>query len=400
MSSIVPVVTKTFGAAPELAERIIAGLESGEYTRWGGVIRNTSNGRFVTFLRDLGSTISPLPNTFGPLLQLNAAVSAVNLSITAVGFGLVLHRLSVIEHKLASIAAVMQSIDRKIDLSFYANFRAALELARSAMSMTGDTNRKASASQAINRFLEAEQHYISLFDRDMNDGAWAASQFLSTLSLAFVSVSQCYLEMGEPEIARRHLSEAEVMLAPRVQRFSEAFVGPNAAIYLHPKLAQAIDLQRFTRLQRQEHPGQKEAQVFEQLRESIWRTARQEPDAWLKTLPKSLWNHEADGMKKIGPVRIRQSSEEMLDRLLLRLPDAFDQVEQAYESINCLRGYGAELQFLHESGVSLDAWARMETPRINADDRLACLVPHDSELLRPTGTQPALVQRELMEPIA
>ena len=44
------------------------------------------------------------------------------------GFIVVLKRLGVIEQRLEQAQEVLQTIDYKIDLSFYANFRAALDL--------------------------------------------------------------------------------------------------------------------------------------------------------------------------------------------------------------------------------------------------------------------------------
>ncbi len=67
--------------------------------------------------------------------------------------------LNAIEQRLKNIAEIFKKIDRKIDLSFYANFRAALDLAHNAFTMNKAENRRSSALQAINRFLEAEHIY-------------------------------------------------------------------------------------------------------------------------------------------------------------------------------------------------------------------------------------------------
>ena len=72
---------------------------------------------------------------------------------------MVMRRLEVIEQKLASIASLLAGVNRKLDLSFYANLRAALELARTAFEMREESNRRITDTQAINRFLEAEHCY-------------------------------------------------------------------------------------------------------------------------------------------------------------------------------------------------------------------------------------------------
>ena len=268
----------------------------------------------------------------------------------------------------------------KIDLSYCANLRAALELARTAFAMTGASNRQAAATQAINRFLEAEHLYLGLVDLELGEGGWAVSPLLSAQVLACVSASRCYLELGEIDTARRHLHEGAVAAESRVQRFYDAVVGVNPAVYLHPKLAGDITLERMTNLLRRECPVVTDAQAFEKLRQPIWETASRNPESWLRKLPAALWNHDVDGETKFGPVKRRRSSEEMLERLLPRLPEAFGDVERAHISLGCVRGFEAELQFLLENNIAYGDWQRLEMPATIGDDWIVCLIPEKSEL--------------------
>jgi hypothetical protein len=198
--------------------------------------------------------------------------------------------------------------------------------------------------------------------------------------LATVSASRCYLELGELDTARRHLLEGATALEPRVQRFYESIVRVNPAVFLHYKLAPEINLERMTNLLRRETPGISETAVFEKLRQPIWETATQTPDSWLKKLPLALWDHAVDGEKKIGPVKRRRTSDEMFDRLLPRLSDAFTKVEQAHESIQCVRGFESELQFLIENKFSYNDWSALEMPEPRASDCIVCLIPQNSVL--------------------
>jgi hypothetical protein len=183
----VPLVTTTLGTRPELAPRVVWGLITGEYERVGGIIRRADNKQIVTWLRNLeGGSITETASVadLGPLLQLNAATSLLNLSVTAIGFAMVMQRLKAVELKLDAVLEAIQEVNRKLDLSFYANFRAALELASTAFAMQDERNRLTSATQAINRFLEAEHHYLALLDTELEAGSLAVSPFLSTHILA------------------------------------------------------------------------------------------------------------------------------------------------------------------------------------------------------------------------
>lgn len=384
MPVTIPLITTTLSVRPELARKVIWGLRTREYERVGGVIRRADNKRIVTWLRNVEDSLptgwSPVAD-LGPLVQLNAATSLLNLSVTAVGFAMVMRRLDTIETKLNAILGTLQEINRKLDLNFYANFRAALELARSAFAMQDERNRRVGATQAINRFLEAEQHYTSLLDMELEAGSLAVSSFLSTLILAYVSVGRCYLELGESRTARRHLQEGSQTLASRVQEFYTSVIGVNPAIYLHPDLAGSISLERMTQLLRYEDPDLTVAGVFEKLRGALWETASRSPASWVDNLPESLWRPSVDGEKRTGPIKRSRSQEEMFSRLLPRLPEAFAQVEQAVESASCVNGFQIELGYLIEHGISFDEWRQIELPPFTQDDPIVWMIPRESELL-------------------
>lgn len=384
MSELIPIITTTLGARPELAGKIISGLMSGTYERVGGVIRDTGSKEVVAWLRDLPQT-QPIDATvlssLGPLLHLNVVTSVLNLSISAIGFGVVMKRLNSIEGQLQTISGILAGVNRRLDLSFYSNFRAALELARTAFSMREDTNRRISATQAINRFLEAEHHYLGILDTELQVGSQAVSPFLNTLFLAYVSTARCYLELGETETAWRHFQEGEVALSSRVRQYYSSIVGVKPAIFLHPVLANSISLERLTRLLRHYDASLNESSAFENLRKEIWETASQNPETWLQKLPASIWDHEVDGREKKVLVRRPRSGEEMLKQVLPRLPEAFAQVELAHESLGCIEGYGIESRYLLDHNIEYRAWQQIEIPATKQDDPIAILLPNNSVLL-------------------
>lgn len=382
--TLIPVVTQTLGVKPEMARKVIQGLSNGTYERVGGVIRHAKTKRTVAWLRSMGENVQidvyKLLN-LGPLMQLTAATSLLNLTVTAVGFAMVMHRLSAIQIELQAISKQLEEINYKLDLGFYANFQAALDLARSAFSMQGAANRRTGATQAINRFLEAEHHYLGLLDMELAAGSLAVSPFLNTLILTFVSVARCYLELDEIQSARDHLQQGSNVLASRAKRFYDSVIGVNPAIYLHPELAETISLTRLTQVLRYNDTTLTEATVFESVRSLLWKTASESPDSWLKQLPQAIWRHDVDGTVKIGPVGRPRSTEDKLGRLLPRLPKAFSQVEQAVESVGCVQGFQIELDYLMDHNISLEDWQNIELPATTQEDPIVLLIPHESELL-------------------
>ena len=386
MLGVIPITMEILGVKPDLADQVIRGLVSGEYERVGGVIRLTDSKRIVTWLRTATDPQLDLSKLLklGPLMQLTAATSLLNLTITAVGFAMVMKKLNVIQQKLDAIVKVLAEVNRKLDLSFYANFQAALDLAHSAFAMQGEANRRTGATQAINRFLEAEHHYLGLLDMEMEAGSLAVAPFLNTLILTYVCVARCYLELDEIQSARDHLQQGNEVLASRVHKYYDSVIGVNPAIYLHPQLADDISLSRLTQVLRHDDPTLAEAVVFESLRELFWKTASEKPEAWLKKLPEAIWRHEVDSATWTRPLKWSRSKQKRFERLLPRLSEAFTQVERAIESVGCVKGFQIELNYLIEKNISFQDWQQIELPATTPEDPIVLLIPQGSELLLET----------------
>jgi hypothetical protein len=173
--------------ALQVPEHIAQGLASGAYERVGGVIRQIGSKQTVAWLREAYETGQPLASSVVSSSPVGTVSSVLNLAVSTTGFLVVLKRLGAIEQQLEQSQELLESIDYKIDLSFYANFRAALDLAMNAFTMTSPETRKMSAMQAVNRFLEAEHHYTKLTDREIGNGSPVAGEYLATLCLAYVT---------------------------------------------------------------------------------------------------------------------------------------------------------------------------------------------------------------------
>jgi len=160
-----------------IPKKIVEGLESGIYERVGGGIRESGTKRVVTWLREGGiHKFPPLPPPIGHLLNISASASVLNLGVSTMGFGLVLKRLQDLEKRLNETQELLNKLDRKADLTFYANFRAALDLALNAFTMSNCDNRRDMAIQAINRFLEAQHVYSGLLNSELDQGSQIADE--------------------------------------------------------------------------------------------------------------------------------------------------------------------------------------------------------------------------------
>jgi hypothetical protein len=365
----------------QIPQHIAIGLANGTYKRWGGVIREAQSGQIVTLLRE-GSKIGE--STVSSLLSLTsvgAVASVLNLAVTTMGFIVVLKRLDVIEQQLKQAQQVLQAIDYKIDLSFYANFRAALDLAVNAFTMTNSETRKISAMQAINRFLEAEHHYTKLTDMEIDNGSQVADEYLSTLCLAYVTEVRCYLELEEIDTAHRRLQEGAAVLRPRFEKYVNTLLTSNPAAYLHPGLKEQVGLKRLTKVYQWLEPELDESDVFEMQRENLFKLA-QDPEEWVNSLPQAIripkggpaattnvFNDLArQSIKLIGalPSRSKMKAGSLEAALPSpeteaydRLPAMMELMEMMVENDNRLAMYESEVGMIHQLGMSFQEWRQL-----------------------------------------
>ena len=247
-------VTVTF----MLADWIVKGLTDGTLERVGGVIREVGSKRVITWLREVNS--SPSKDL---ALQVTSAASILNLGVSVIGFVVIAQRLKELEQRLQQAQKVLNNINRKIDLSFYANFRAAIELANNAFTMTKTENRRNSALQAINRFLEAEHIYTEYTDIEIEQKSQIINEYLLTLSLAYLAEARCYLELEEHDTALRRFQEGAKVLRSRIKKYIDIVLTSNPAAYLQPCYKGQIDLRRLTRIYQWSNPNLDENAVFD-----------------------------------------------------------------------------------------------------------------------------------------
>lgn len=364
----------------QIPDKIMQGLLNGTYERVGGVVRKTGSKQVVAWLREVQKAGEPLVSNILSLSSVGAVSSVLNLAVSTMGFIIVLKRLGGIEKRLEQAQETLKTIDYKIDLSFYANFRAALDLTINAFTMTNSETRKMSAMQAINRFLEAEHHYTKLTDTEIGNGSQVADEYLSTLCLAYVTEVRCYLELEEIDTARRRLQEGAAVLRPRFEKHINTLLTSNPAAYLHPSLKEQVGLKRLTKVYQWLEPGADESAVFEMQRENIFKLARN-PEEWMNSLPQAIriskggtaaptnkFNDFAQKSKKfIGGLpsmsKMKDGSQETAPspetEAYGRLPAMLDLMETMVEDDNRLAMYESEVEMIHQLGMSFQEWRQL-----------------------------------------
>ncbi len=388
----------TVDATLYVPNHIAQGLSNGTYERVGGVVREMGSKQVVAWLREIGkisdpdlsnilanSSMSAVSNTLNlALSSVSAVTSTLNLAVSTMGFIIVLKRLGIIEQRLELAQEVLRTIDYKIDLSFYANFRAAIDLAFNAFTMTNPDARKMSAMQAINRFLEAEHHYTKLTDIEIGNGSQVADEYLSTLCLAYVTEVRCYLELEELDTARRRLQEGATVLRPRFEKHISTLLTSNPAAYLHPSLKDQVGLKRITKVYQWLKPGLDESDVFEMHRENLFNLA-QKPEEWINSLPQVIRISKGgsatqanvfDGLAKqskkfIGALPTmskisgaKTGSQDAVTQspemeIYGRLPATMDLIESMVEDDNRLAMYETEVEMIHRLGMSFQEWQQL-----------------------------------------
>ena len=399
-------VDATFIIPPQISQ----GLLNGTYERVGGVVRELGSKQVVAWLREnlkpdsvqsnssiLTSATATSTNINNIISNLSNVASILNLTVSTMGFALVLKRLGDIEQQLEQAQEILQAIDYKIDLSFYANFRAALDLAFNAFTMTNSETRKMSAMQAINRFLEAEHLYTKLTDIEIANGSQVADEYLSTLCLAYITEVRCYLELEELDTARRRLQEGAEVVRPRFEKHINTLLTSNPAAYLHPSLKEQIGLKHLTKIYQWIKPGVDESYIFDMLRENLFSLA-QKPEEWVDTLPQAIripkpanqskiQNGFANQSKKfIGslPGKISKfsksktsfqnaESQSLNMEIFNNLPATMELMGSMVENFNRLAMYESEVAAMHQSGMSFHEWQEL-TPAFTGEEKETDLI--------------------------
>ncbi|MCI0697850.1 hypothetical protein L0337_38355 [candidate division KSB1 bacterium] len=380
----------------EMPQHLAKGLQDGRCERVGGAICDVESKQILAWLREASEIGAPIVSEFlSATVSVSTQANLLNLAISTMGFALVMKRLNSIEQQLKQAQEDLNDIDYKIDLSFYANFRAALDLATNTFTMANPETRRVSALQAINRFLEAEHQYTNLVDTEIANGSQVADDYLTTLYLAYVTEVRCYLELEELDTAHQRMQEGLSVLKPRFEKHIDTLLTSNPAAYLHPSLKDRIDLKRLTKVYRWLDPGIDEAAMFEAQRENLFKLASH-PEEWISSLPQAIYLpkkgrflpkdlakqfekfRKLDFPKQFRDLRnaLPSMSRGLRDSLLGtqetdqsndsgiygRLPHILELIESMIENYNRFKMYSAETQTIRQLGISFQDWRHLAPP--------------------------------------
>ncbi|MEH2166702.1 MAG: hypothetical protein V7K41_08515 [Nostoc sp.] len=310
------------------------------------------NGRLDGIENQLGEIGQNLQLTQG-FLQVTTAASVLSLGVSVMSFAIIAQRLNELEKRLKQAEELLNKVNRKIDLSFYANFRAAIELAVNAFTMTKSENRRSSALQAINRFLEAEHIYTEYTDIEIEQKSQIADEYLLTLSLAYLAEARCYLELEEHDTALRRFQEGARVIRSRIQKYVDLLLTSNPAAYLHPQFKGQIDLRRLTRIYQWIDPIWDENAVFDLQRENLFKMA-QDPNKWLDSLPSAILTRVEVQGGWFGP-----SQDDLKQEAYKRLPQVFKVMESMIETNFRFEAYQTEVQAISQLGISFHDWLKL-----------------------------------------
>lgn len=409
-------VTTTFTLPAWIAQ----GLATGAYERVGGVIREAGTKRVVSWLRETGtSNLLGLPGLLGfsglPLpsdpvtgalnlvvqslntgvllkgfsdvklqlsviekqievvqqsLQVSSAISALNLGVSVMGFAVINQRLNELEKRLIKTEELLNKIDKKIDLSHYANLKAALGLATNAFTMNRRENRDNMATQAINRFLEAQHIYSDYADKELKLGSQLADDYLLTLSLAYVTEIRCHLELNEIDTALCRLQEADRVIGSLTKKYVELLLTSNPAAYLQPQFKGQIDLRRLTQIYQWIDSTLDENAVFEMHREDLIKLA-QDPGKWIELLPAAIWDAQVDWAGKAF-------WDDPKPHIYGRLPRVIAAMESMIETHRRLESYQSELQAITQLGITFHEWLQLTPSEPKPDEaKLVYVIPSE-----------------------
>ena len=345
-----------------LTDAIIQGLIDGSLQRFGGVIQEVTTEKIVTCLRE-NEPLSTDWQNVESVLQLSSNASVLNLGLSVMSFAVISKQLKEIEQNLKATQELLNKIDRKLDLSYYTNFRAALELAVNAFTMSKPENRRSSALQAINRFLEAEQHYLAFVDEDLAESSQVVTEYLLSLALAYLAEVRCYLELEEFETANRRFQAGAKVIRERIKKYIELLLTSNPAVYLHPRFKGSIDLTRLTKIYQWLDPVWNENSVFDLLREDLFNLAQNE-NKWFNSLPSAIWDNPFNWLNK-------NPQSDVSDRI----PQAMETMESLIETERRFQAYQLEVRVIKELGITFHEWLEL-TPRGDRqeNDRLTYLM--------------------------
>ena len=393
----------TIEAVFQVPEWIEDGLEDGSYERAGGVIREVGSKSIVAWLREADPKhFSPgsIVNIASRIFRQGDVIGVLNLGISATGFALILDRIKHLETAVSEHNALLTQIDRKLDLSFYGNFVAAIHQANDAMMIRDPDTKRIGAMQAINRMLEAQHYFEAMLDANASHADVCADKLISTLFLAYTAEIRCHMELGETNLALSKIEKATEKMKLLTYSYVEGAYVTIDAEYLwcikDPEERTNIAI----RLKRLEASLQKQLHIHDMVIEAVNSRFYQEHQDHLKQLDIKLdfarkeltrvqnkkgffaraeeaTKHFQHGGAKAYINNARKNFDDEISRkqeyYAKSLPELLSRLENVNEDMSRFEAYQDELALLERMGITLKEWQQVY-PQDQSEDQYATML--------------------------
>lgn len=394
--------------------RIIAGILSGEFTLWGGVVRNATNGQIVALLRE-GGGLASNANLAGGMLKglldasaggwAPAAIGAVdlvanarshylimqqlhgltslvgivggigllNLAATVVQTGIILKRINQLER---AVEGLYDHISKEFNKNRQVKMQAAIYAADNALDMVNPENKKFQANLAIGKLFEARQHIWGEVDNLKGstnhkvNNQLLQSNTLQAMQLDYLRC-RCLLEIDETERAINQASSALEAYRETSRQLVHRHLGFRRAAFFHNAVLER-DLIRYLAIE-------------------YW--LRSDPNRLLEILlanRSDFWNSKVEKDNKIGGLEKAYKDGSADHPLINRLTYS----ELTIQNLQRFQGFLAEIETIHQLGISYADWKKQQeetlaSAEINLEERDDYVLLVDKKWLAEQTGEPA-----------
>ena len=363
----------------KIPPKIAFGLFTGEYTRWGSVIREATSGRIVAHLQE-GKQIADqaefASNFLQSALQLSSgnAIGALNLTATALShrqimtqlmrlqtlvgtlgvmdLGLSAISLAIMLDRMKKLEELIRDLYKLVSREFRydraAKLSAAMEAAEHATEMDKAENREAQARFAINAINEARPHlwrdvtalYGSAPTPENNQ--LMLDNLLQTMCIDSTLI-KCYLSIDELAVAKTNLAKKIVEFDNTTRWLVHKCLGDRRAAFFHHEAVCDDDFYRYIAVE-QWLRGRDDilAELVLANRQDFWnKGVLDSKDGAMK------------GSKALMSLLKRKSNN---SEKASSQQTALDQAELLIENLERLRGFKAEIEAIERLGLSSNEW--------------------------------------------
>lgn len=367
----------------EIPLRIALGLLTGEYKRWGGVIRESASGRIVAHLSE-GARIADETGLTSKLLQsalrassgnatgllnlaatawshrqimsqlrrlqtlvgLLGAIGVLDLTLSAVSFALMLDRMKKLEKQ---IEGLYEHVSREHRYDREAKLFAAIAAAEHTNEMAQTENRKSQARYAINALIEARPHIwrdvIALYGSapSPQNNLLMLGNLLQTMRLDTMLINS-YLAIDELAMAKRYLETQMADIEQATRWLVHRCLGDRRAAFFHHESVPDDDLYRYIAIE-QWLRGRDDVLLELVLANRL--------DFWNKDILEH-GKGTKEKKKSLGRLSFFKAADGDDDAPFQGT--ALNQAELLIENLDRLRGFQAEIEAIARLGISADEW--------------------------------------------